>query len=151
MTKISSQIQCKIRAHRTDYVYRATLYAATKFDDLELHPDDFYLRYGGQRPKLPHYEVAIMIPNEDLIRRYSLPAHRSLDGTKVIMAWPWHMQHFETAARAFAVWCVGAVSTMSGGPGLQLLVELRHDQRAFLQKMHENYGIWILKGPRPLK
>ena len=148
--KYSLQVRCGPRAQ----TFKVLVHA--RFDPCQFHldPVELYLRHGnGVIPDIPHYEIEIVEPGEEVLKKFNLHAWRSrLDPTRIFINWPGHNPDRGMALQVFKVWAVGSMGMMNHTVDINdVLEESEYDVAEFCSFMLRTYSVSCEQEPRLIR
>lgn len=123
----------------------ANLHQHTSPDQFFLHPEDFYRKWGNSVPEGTHYEIEILEPSTEVLRRKTVHVHDVARSSNLFICYPLHIPTLEKAVQVFKTWCLGTVLTWEYDIDLNTLRdgECKGDDALFIEILRERHGITL--------
>ncbi|MEK7621966.1 MAG: hypothetical protein AAB415_02190 [Patescibacteria group bacterium] len=141
MTRVSIGVQSKEDQHR----FVASIHESINLESLHLDPMEFYQKWGGSIPGLPHQEIEIVEPGEEFFKSNKLHIHRSTKTGTPFVCYPKRLETLLDAVRMFRTWCLGSVATIVEGVDLNTIYtqECGDNAERMEKILRERYGIHV--------
>ena len=142
------KIHISVRSRTGVHHFGAIAYAHASPEQFHMDPVDFYKKWGGSIPPIPHFELEIVEPERAVLEKQVLHTHKSRFGDMLFVCYPLHIPTMERAWEVFQTWCIGTVGTIVENVDLNTIYsqECENDKEKFLKVMHERFGIYLIGG-----
>jgi len=134
------------------YAFSVVLHLHNQVSQYFLDPVSHYEREALVIPEPPHYELQILTPQVDMLRKFSLFAARSQRDPSIICVnnkYPLPTQ--EKALELFRAWSLGSALQMDGGLDLHttLYQICKGEHARFVRYMRGVCRVWVMSEPDP--
>ena len=130
-----------------DFVITGKLHVANDISQLQLDPDNFYIKEGAQLPDFPHYEIEIYSEESGLLNHEHMKKihlHQSDKTQADFICWTARISTKEVAQQIFRLWCVGTVFTLINGEDFAKSFFEHKSTEAFLDFMADTHGLRVV-------
>lgn len=145
------KIYVKLVAKKQIFQFSANIWVHNRVGDFHLPPIEFYDKFWGSIPEVPHHEVEILIPGESTLRQFGLHVHRSKKTDKPFICFPRRLPTLKSAMDLFTIWSTGAVGKMVANVELNDIYTRRCGENAerYFALMESTYKIRVVEKPSP--
>jgi hypothetical protein len=124
-----------------EFIFEVGMHVANTTDQLCMEQMEYYQKYAGKTPSMPHIELEILtLPSETM----GVELHIHPVNDKKFVCWTGHVPDDAQASWVFRIWCLGSIYTvLTGIPFEKYLFDddIKGDSDAFESALAQEFHL----------